>query len=49
MNHYQALGVETGATQEEIRRAFQVRAKEAHPYRKGGDPEEMQSINEAYY
>lgn len=45
---YEVLGVAKDATQEEIRKAWQRKAKEAHPDRAGGDDATMALINTAY-
>ncbi|KKM69235.1 hypothetical protein LCGC14_1452850 [marine sediment metagenome] len=41
------LGVEAGASVEEIKRVFQVKVQFAHPD-KGGDPERFKRLNKAY-
>ncbi len=50
-DYYQVLGVERGASAEEIRRAFRKLAAKHHPDRNQGDPgaeERFKEINEAY-
>lgn len=46
-DYYKTLGIEKGASQEDIKRAFRKLAQEHHPD-KGGDPEKFKEINEAY-
>ena len=45
--YYETLKVPETATQEDIKSSYRILSKEYHPD-KGGDPEEMQEINEAY-
>lgn len=45
--HYKTLKVAENATQEDIKLSYRILSKEFHPD-KGGDPVEMQRINEAY-
>jgi DnaJ-class molecular chaperone len=47
MNHYAVLGLEPGATAEEIKRAYRQLAMKHHPDR-GGDVKRFQDINHAY-
>ncbi len=44
---YQLLGITPSATPEEIRKAYRRKAKQYHPD-KGGDPDMMRAITEAY-
>jgi DnaJ-class molecular chaperone len=44
---YQLLGVTPSATQAEIREAYRRKAKQHHPDR-GGDPDMMRALTEAY-
>ncbi|MDD5551802.1 MAG: molecular chaperone DnaJ [Candidatus Pacebacteria bacterium] len=46
-DYYQVLGVSSGASQEEIKKAFHKLAHEHHPD-KGGDSTKFKEINEAY-
>lgn len=46
-NHYSTLGAEEAASQDEIERLYKKLAVRLHPDR-GGDEEEMKSLNEAY-
>ena len=46
-DYYAILGAEETASQDEIERLYKRLAKQHHPDR-GGDPEEMKAINEAY-
>ncbi len=47
-DHYQTLGVERDATQEDIKRAYRKMAHKHHPDKEGGDEEQFKVINEAY-
>lgn len=47
-NHYETLGVNPGATPEQIKRAWRKKCREHHPDREGGSDERMQEINRAY-
>ncbi|MGV8177044.1 MAG: J domain-containing protein [Candidatus Bilamarchaeaceae archaeon] len=47
-DYYSILGVDRGATQDEIKRAYRTLALQHHPDRNGGDPGRMQEINVAY-
>jgi DnaJ-class molecular chaperone len=44
---YQLLGITPSATPEEIREAYRRKAKQYHPD-KGGDPDMMRALTEAY-
>lgn len=48
IDHYQTLGADRGASQEEIKQAWRRASKQHHPDREGGDPEEMARVNAAY-
>lgn len=45
--HHETLGIEPGATPEEIKSAFRRAAMKAHPDR-GGSAEAMQAVNDAF-
>jgi molecular chaperone DnaJ len=46
-DYYETLGVERGASADEIKRAFRKKAHECHPD-KGGDEKAFKEVNEAY-
>ena len=46
-NHYETLGVDKNATQDELKKAYRKLSKEHHPD-KGGDEEKFKEISEAY-
>ena len=47
-DYYNILGVEKGATQDEIKKAFRKQAHKHHPDKPGGDEAKFKEINEAY-
>jgi len=47
-DYYSILGVDKGATQEEVKKAFRKKAHECHPDKKGGDEAKFKEANEAY-
>lgn len=47
-DYYETLGVERGATQDEIKRAYRKLAHQHHPDKEGGDEERFKDVNEAY-
>jgi len=47
-DHYKILGVNRGASKEEIKRAYRKLAHQYHPDKKGGDEKKFKEINEAY-
>ena|SRR3990167_1077728 len=47
MDPYKVLGIQRGATEDEIKKAFRKLAHIHHPD-KGGDPEKFKEISEAY-
>ena len=47
MNYYSILGVDKGASDSEIKKAYRKKAKECHPD-KNGDPEKFKEVSEAY-
>jgi curved DNA-binding protein CbpA len=48
MSHYETLGVGPDATQDEIKQAYRLKARDTHPDREGGDGGAMVLINQAY-
>jgi curved DNA-binding protein CbpA len=48
MDHYDTLGVAKDATQEEIKKARNKKAREHHPDKHGGDTSKMAEVNKAY-
>ena len=48
MNEFEILGLQFGASKEEIKKAYRKMAHKYHPDKKGGDEEMMKKINEAY-
>ncbi len=47
-DYYSILGVQKGASKEEIKKAFRTLAHKYHPDKKGGDEAKFKEINEAY-
>lgn len=47
-DYYNILGVDKGASQEEIKKAFRKKAHEYHPDKANGDEAKFKEINEAY-
>jgi len=48
MDYYDILGVNKNSSQEEIKKAFRVKAHQYHPDKAGGDEAKFKKINEAY-
>jgi molecular chaperone DnaJ len=47
-DYYSILGVQKGASKEDIKKAFRALAHKHHPDKKGGDEAKFKEINEAY-
>jgi molecular chaperone DnaJ len=47
-DYYKILGVEKGASQDEIKKAFRKMAHQYHPDKQGGDEAKFKEANEAY-
>src|SRR3989338_1215453 len=47
-NYYDVLGIEKGASKEDIKKAFHKLAHKYHPDKGGGDSSKFKEINEAY-
>ncbi len=47
-DYYSILGVQKGASEEEIKKAFRKKAHEYHPDKSGGDEAKFKELNEAY-
>ena len=47
-DYYQILGVQKGASKEEIKKAFHKLAHKYHPDKSGGDENKFKEVNEAY-
>lgn len=47
-DYYKILGVEKGASADEIKKAFRKLAHKYHPDKQGGDEEKFKEVNEAY-
>lgn len=45
---YEALGLDSDASDAEIQRAYREKVKETHPDRQGGDEEAFKRVSEAY-
>ena len=46
--YYTLLGIQKGASKDEIKKAFRVLAHKYHPDKKGGDESKFKEVNEAY-
>lgn len=47
-NYYDILGIQKGASKDEIKKAYRKLAHQHHPDKGGGDEEKFKEINEAY-
>ena len=47
-DYYEILGINKGATEAEIKRAYRTLAQEHHPDKHGGDDKKFKAINQAY-
>jgi len=47
-DYYKTLGVDKGASQDEIKKAFRQKAHQCHPDKAGGDEAKFKELNEAY-
>jgi molecular chaperone DnaJ len=47
-DHYETLGVNKGASKDEIKKAFYKLAQKYHPDKKGGNEAKFKQVNEAY-
>ncbi|MBI5079125.1 DnaJ domain-containing protein [Candidatus Wolfebacteria bacterium] len=47
-DYYKILGINKGASEEEVKKAFRKLAHKYHPDKKGGDDKKFKEINEAY-
>jgi len=47
-DYYETLGVQKGANQDELKKAFRKLAHQYHPDKQGGDEKRFKEINEAY-
>lgn len=47
-DYYNILGVNKGANQDEVKKAFRKKAHECHPDKQGGDEAKFKELNEAY-
>src|SRR5882757_2967575 len=47
-DYYEVLGVDKGASADEIKKAFRKAAVKHHPDKEGGDESKFKEVNEAY-
>ena len=47
-DYYKVLGIEKGASEDEVKKAFRRLAHKYHPDKEGGDAEKFKEVNEAY-
>src|SRR3990172_6731881 len=48
MDYYKILGINKGASEDEIKKAFRKLAHKYHPDKRGGDEAKFKEISEAY-
>ena len=47
-NYYEVLGIQKGASKDDIKKAFRTLAHKYHPDKAGGDPSKFKEVSEAY-
>ena len=47
-DYYQVLGIERGASEDDVKKAFRKLAQKYHPDKKGGDEAKFKEVSEAY-
>ncbi|MBI4114247.1 MAG: molecular chaperone DnaJ, partial [Candidatus Niyogibacteria bacterium] len=48
-DYYQTLGIQRGASKDDVKKAYRKLAHRYHPDKKGGDEKKFKEISEAYY